>query len=253
MRTMSMVVLMAFSGVLVLAGCTTAGRGYIAPGEAAGYELERTPAAPAELSESLFAEDQKVISNEDIQRILTAKITLPRDGKLAVIRAGRLPYWFGWSEDFTRLNRETDRQVLEKLQSSQRVREAVYLPTMAIPRELSIPYLRQAAARFQADLVLVYRTYSRTYERQKLFGQDQTHAYCTLEALLIDTRTGVIPFSTIVTEDFSAKRAKGDVDFNETVAKAEQQAIGKAQMQMAEQVVAFSNQLSQEQAAPPQQ
>jgi hypothetical protein len=155
-----------------------------------------------------------------------------------------LPRWFGWSENLTRLSRDSEQQFLDRIRSAPRVRDAVYLPTMAIPRELTIPYLRQAAARFQADLVLVYRIYSRTYDRQKMFSADQTRAYCTLEALLIDTRTGVIPFSTIVTQDFSATRGKGDVEFAETVAKAEQQAIAKSQMEMAEQLVRFVNSLT---------
>ena len=205
-------------------------------------------AAPEELSGSLFKEDQKVISNEDIQKILAAKITLPQHGKLAVIRAGVLPRWFGWSEDFTRLSRESETQFLDKIRSAPRVREAVYLPTMAIPHELTIPYLRQAAARFQADFVLVYRTYSRTYDRQKIFTTDQTRAYCTLEALLVDTRTGVIPFSSIVTQDFSAARTKNDIDFSETVAKAEQQAITRAQLELADQLVRFLTSLTD---APP--
>jgi hypothetical protein len=51
----------------------------------------------------------------------------------------------------------------------------------------------------------------------------------------------VIPFSTIVTEDFSATKQKTEVDFSETVAKAEQQAIAKAQMEMAGQVVKFAD------------
>ena len=155
--------------------------------------------------------------------------------------AGRLPYWFGWAEDFTRLNRQIDQDFLDKVQSSSHVKQAMYLPTMAMPKDLSIPYLRQSAARFQADWLLVYRTYSRTYDRQKLFGSDQTKAYATLEAILIDTRTGVIPFSTIVTEDFSATKQKSDIDFSETVAKAEQQAIAKAQLQMADQVAKFAD------------
>jgi hypothetical protein len=225
---------------LLLVGCAQAPRGQ---GFAAVGEAPAATAAPedAKLSESLFKEDEKVISNEDVQRILSAKIALPEHGKMAVVRAGRLPYWFGWAEDFTRLNRQIDQQFLDKVQGSSHIRQAMYLPTMAMPRDLSIPYLRQSAARFQADLLLVYRTYSRTYDRQKLFGSDETRAYCTLEALLIDTRTGVIPFSTIVTEDFSAKKQKTDVDFSETIAKAEQQAIAKAQMQMAEQVVKFAD------------
>ena len=230
--------------VLVLAGFScgcaseSGSRSESVPSSLATLE-QSTAAAPDQLTESLFKEDQKVISNEDIQKILSAKLALPPHGKIAVIRAGLMPRWLGWSEDFTHMSRQSDEQLLEKIRNAPHVREAVYLPTMAIPHELTIPYLRQAAARFQADLVLVYRTYSRTYDRQRLFSADQTRAYCTLEALLIDTRTGVIPFSAIVTQDFSAERSKSDVDFSETIAKAEQQAIAKSQLEMAEQLVRF--------------
>jgi hypothetical protein len=248
-RTFTIVAALFVVSGSLFTGCTQA----FAP-RAQGFEgdmLSQAESAAAAakdsgvLNESLFKDDQKVISNEDVARILSSKIMLPPHGKLAVVRAGRLPYWFGWSEDFTRLNREIDQQCLDKIKSAPRVRDAVYLPSMAVPRDLTIPHLRQAAARFQADLLLVYRTYSQTYDRQKFFGTDQTRAYATLEAILIDTRTGVVPYSTIVTEDFSAKRERRDVDFSETVAKAEQQAIAKAQLQMAERVVGFCNTLAE--------
>jgi hypothetical protein len=225
--------------LILLVGCNArmATPDAIAPDEAAFAARAQKSEV---LTESLFKEDQKVISNEDIARILNSPIQINLHAKVAIVRAGRLPHWFGWSEDFTRMNRQIDEQLMTKLKSASRVRDAVYLPTMAMPQELSIPHLRQAAARFQSDMVLVYRTFSRTYERQRFFSNnDETRAYATLEALLIDTRTGVIPFSTIVTEDFSATRTRKDVDFNETVAKAEQQAIANAQLRMADQVVAF--------------
>jgi hypothetical protein len=225
--------------ILVSGGCGNQPLGGVTPRDT-GEGLLAPAAEDARLNESLFKDDQAVISNEDVQRILAARIAMPQHGKMAVVRAGRLPYWFGWAEDFTRLNRQIDQQFLDKVQSSPRIKQAMYLPTMAMPKDLSIPYLRQSAARFQADWLLVYRTYSRTYDHQKLFGSDETKAYATLEAILIDTRTGVIPFSTIVTEDFYAQKQKSEVDFDETVAKAEQQAIAKAQMQMADQLVTFA-------------
>src|SRR5688500_18536138 len=102
---------------LLFAGC--AKESYLRDQETGGMGDGYLGKAPAsmqpELTESRFAEDQKVISNEDIQRVLAAKITLPDKAKLAVVRAGRLPHWFGWSEDFTRMNREIDRQFLEKI------------------------------------------------------------------------------------------------------------------------------------------
>jgi hypothetical protein len=165
-------------------------------------ELERyRPSSPSfEAAGSLFKEDQAVLSNQDFHGILAAEVVLPTRAKLAVVRFGQMPYWWGWSEDFVRMNERVDAEFLAKLRSSQHLRQVSYLPSLVTPREMTIPYLRQAAARFQADLLLVYRTSSQTYDRQKFLGKDESKAYCTVEAILLATRTGIIPFSTVLTE-----------------------------------------------------
>jgi hypothetical protein len=104
---------------------------------------------------------------------------------------------------------------------------------------MTIPYLRQAAARFQADALLIYRTSTPTYDSQKWFKKDESKAYCTVEAILLDTRTGIVPFSTVVTEFYSTQRSASDSDLSETTAKAEQQAIAKAWLELADQTVEF--------------
>src|SRR2546421_12996155 len=68
--------------------------------------LYEPPAERQAVAESLFKEDKAVISDEDMAKILAAKITIPPQAKLAVVRFGQLPYWWGWSEDFTRLNKQ---------------------------------------------------------------------------------------------------------------------------------------------------
>src|SRR4051794_40868033 len=60
--------------------------------------LDQAAAATQPLEKSLFAEDQAVISNQAMAEILAAKITLPNNAKLAVVRFGQMPYWWGWSE-----------------------------------------------------------------------------------------------------------------------------------------------------------
>lgn len=189
------------------------------------------------LSESLFKEDQAILSNEDLHKILAARVVLPDKSKLAVVRFGRLPYWWGWSEDFVRVNEQIDADFLGKLRTSAKLREVAYLPALVTPNLMTLPYLRQAAARCQADLLLVYRTSTRTYAKYRWFAADQTKAYCTVEAVLLDTRTGLLPFSTVVNEFYAARRSKKELNFSETVAKAQQQAIGRAWVRIAEEAV----------------
>jgi hypothetical protein len=138
-----------------------------------------------------------------------------------------------------RVNEEIDSNFLGTLRGSGRLRDVAYLPSVVTPNLMTLPYLRQSAARCQADLVLVYRTSTRTYTKQKWFAADRTKAYCTVEAVVLDTRTGLIPFSTVANEYFSATKSKGELDFAETVAKAEQKAIGQAWQRVARETVAY--------------
>ena len=200
---------------------------------------ELLTAAREPVAQSLFKDDQAVLSNEDLNKILAARVAVPDKAKLAVVRFGRLPYWWGWSEDFVRVNEKIDADFLGRLRTSRKLKEVAYLPSLVTPNAMTLPYLRQAAARCQADLLLVYRTSTRTYAKQRWFAADRTKAYCTVEAVLLDTRTGLLPFSTVANEFYSAARSKMDAEFAETIAKAEQQAIGRAWVRVADEAVRF--------------
>ena len=75
--------------------------------------------------------------------------------------------------------------------------------------------------------------------KQRLFAADRSKAYCTVEAVVLDTRTGLIPLGTVVNEYFSAAKGKGDVNFSDTIAKAEQKAIGEAWRRVERETVAY--------------
>jgi hypothetical protein len=222
---------------VVLLGCAETAP--IVSGSAAYIAPDEIGRASPTLAESLFKEDTKVISNEDFAKILSADVRVPANSHLAVVRFGQLPYWWGWSENFVRMNQQIDDDFLNRLKQSNHLRKVSYLPSLVTPREMTIPYLRQAAARFQADALLIYRTSTRTYDSQKWFKKDESKAYCTVEAILLDTRTGIVPFSTVVTEFYSTQRSASDSDLSETTAKAEQQAIAKAWLELADQTVEF--------------
>ena len=241
MRVMSM--LTVVSVVSFCFGC--ANRAYapsalaLADAEAMTERRGGFAGSEAPLADSLFKEDQAVLSNEDLHRILAARVVLPDKAKLAVVRFGRLPYWWGWSEDFVRVNEEIDATFLGTLRTSPKLRDVAYLPSLVTPHLMTLPYLRQSAARCQADLLLVYRTSTRTYTKQRWFAAERTKAYCTVEAVVLDTRTGLIPFSTVVNEYYSASKTKGEMEFAETVAKAQQKAIGEAWRRVAKETVAY--------------
>ena len=102
-----------------------------------------------------------------------------------------------------------------------------------------MPYLREAAARFQADLLLVYSTRIQTFQQNRIIGSDEVRAACLAESVLLDVRTGIVAHTARTSENIAAKKLPGDLNFSETVAKAQTEATGKAIVKLAEAVVAY--------------
>src|SRR2546425_9427559 len=188
------------------------------------------------LQESLFRGDQEVLSNEDIQRILTARITLADRHRLAVLGLNpRLAY----SQVVSDLETQNSERFLQALRSSAQLTEVRMMPTLLIPEKRTVPYLREAAARFQADLLLVYATRVQTFQQDRLMGADEVRAGCTAEAVLLDVRTGIVTHTAQTAERIATRKSPGDLNFSETVTKAQSEATGKALLKLADAVVAY--------------
>ncbi len=191
------------------------------------------------VSESLFESDKNVLSNEDIEKILNARIVLPEKGRIAILRFGHYDRWNYAGAELADMNRSIEKNFIGKLTACKRVGDVSYLPSLLTPEKMTVPYLREGAARFQADLLLVYRSTSHSYPHYKVFSKDETRAYCVVEALLLDIRTGIVIFSSVTSEDYSAKKNADDMSFQETIDRAQQEAIGKALGSIAGDMVAF--------------
>ncbi|HEX5716162.1 MAG TPA: hypothetical protein VF179_08385 [Thermoanaerobaculia bacterium] len=185
------------------------------------------------LSQSLFRSDQAILSNEEIERILGGKIQLPRLAHLTVLRLGSSQEVLSWAFLSGAQN------PLSVLQSSQRLTRVSWLPSLLVPEKLTVPLLREAAARFQADLLLVYRSPCQRFQDYRIFGTDKAQTYCIAEGVLLDVRTGVIPFSTATTQEVRVEEKPDDVNFRETMQKAEAQATAQALTELAQQLSEF--------------
>jgi hypothetical protein len=188
------------------------------------------------LQESLFKGDQAVLSNQDIDRILTARITLADRHRLAVVG---LNSRYAWAQDIANIETRNSEQLLKALGSIPQFTQVRLLPTLLIPERRTVPYLREAAARFQADLLFVFSTRVRAFERNRLLGTDEVNAESMAESVLLDVRTGIVIHSAEASEAVSARKAPGDLNFSQTVAKAETEATGKALLKLAEAVLSF--------------
>lgn len=201
------------------------------------------------LESSLFRGDQDFVSEETVQRILSSKIVLPPKAKIAILRYDNAAderlavsyygayYWR--SESYIKLQQELLDTVQSMLLGSGRISEAASLPTMLVPRQPTISMLRQAAVRLQANLLLVYRVSSDVYYDYRLFKTDQVKAYSTVEAILLDVRTGIIPFTSVATKDILADRLSSEVDREEAMKRVQKEASLLSLTAVSDEMVKF--------------
>lgn len=205
--------------------------------------------ARPELEGSLFKSDQEILGEEAIKTILSSKLVLPQKAKIALMKfpgagrgaSGYYGYYYWRSENYIRTQQEYIDTMSSTLSKSNRVSEVTLLPSLLTPKDSTIPVLREAAVRLQADLLLVFRIASDIYHQPKIFAKDKVKAYSICEAVLLDVRTGLIPFTTVVTEEKIEHKEKEDLEIKETMKRAENAAVLDSLNIVASKLVAFLN------------
>ena len=189
------------------------------------------------LRHSLFKGDLAVLSNEEIDTILNGKVSLLNSNRLVVL--GLTSRNILWSPIIADIDSQNSERLLQELRSSPKFNTVRYLPSLLIPEKQTVPYLREAAARFQADLLLVYTAQIETFRKYRVFGDDEVRARCIAESLLMDVRTGIVMHSARASENLNIKKADSDLNFDETAARARVDATGKALLSLAKSLVSF--------------
>ena len=208
-----------------------------------GYNPEEAPS----LTESLFGSDQAVISQEAVEKILSSKIELPDSTKLAILRFPETSdsrsriYGYGYwrSEDYLSLQQSYLDSLETYIGKSERIDQTVVLPSLLTPNVPSIPILREAAVRLQAPLLLVFRVNSDTFQKYKAFKANEYKAFSTVEMVLIDVKTGVIPFTSITTETFLTNKISEDANEQEAMKRAVSVATTKSLVAAADELYVF--------------
>lgn len=221
---------LAAAVVAALAGALTACSTTFTTARPAEYTADfnsASGASGASAASSLFATDSALLGDSDIARILAHRYEAPPLSRIALLPFG-FSAWSGWSEELAIATADIESKVLATLMDSPRVYDAALLPSILVPEKRTVPYLREAAARYQADLLLLFRSSCRTFERYRVFEQNQTRAFCAVESVLLDVRTGLVPFVATATHNYDLERSDEDLTFRETVLKAQLGAVAAA-------------------------
>ena len=109
------------------------------------------------LTTSLFGSDQSILDDEAINTILTGKIVLPQNAKIAIIKFPSIQeqrqggYYYGYSywqsEEYHNAQERFFETLKKPLLLSRKTSDVVLLPTLMVPEKTSISILREAAAR----------------------------------------------------------------------------------------------------------
>ncbi|HVU58131.1 MAG TPA: hypothetical protein VHD83_23890 [Puia sp.] len=168
--------------------------------------------------ESLFNDRSSSISEENIRKLLDGTYQLPGTLRIAIVRLEtskqRRYYWN--DEYFQKAQQSYLDSFTVKLKSSHRVASVAVVPSIMMASTPSFTGIREAAVRMQCNMVLVYSVSGDYYSRYKFFKGPDMKAFATTELLLMDVRTGLIPFSTTVTRDVLTQKTKEDLDVEQT-------------------------------------
>lgn len=190
-----------------------------------GVDTEGPP-----ITESLFTDRSATISEENIQKILDGTYKMPQQLRVAILKLDgpqKTYYWYNWGDEaYLRTQQAFLDSFTAKFKQSTRIAKMMAIPDLLMSKsQQSLTTIRESAVRMQADLVVAYAINSDIYTKYRGFKRPDIKAYATTQLIIMDVRTGLVPFSTIVTRDFLAMKKKEDLDIVEARNRVQTQAV----------------------------
>ena len=103
----------------------------------------------------------------------------------------------------------------------------------------NLTHLREASVRLQADVLLILSVKSDIYHKYKVFKKDRVKAFATCEGLLMDIRTGMIPFSDVLNSEEEIVKEKKDWSIETVRKQAENNAVLSALSNVGKNIATF--------------
>jgi hypothetical protein len=197
------------------------------------------------ITQSLFNDRSATISEESIQKILTGNFQLPQQLRVALVKLEspqvKRSYWYQYDEDYLKMQQSYLDSFAAALRQSPRVHQLSVIPELLISKTPSFTSLRETAVRMQADVVVVFGIASDIYSKYRAFGRSDLKAFATTQLIVMDVRTGLVPFSTIVTKDFLSHKQKEETGYAEAETRTKHQAVLLTINEIGQQITRFLN------------
>ena len=187
---------------------------------------------------SILPDDAEALSDQSIAQFLEYEYQPPPLSRIAIVQLGQ-DSWSTWLGTLFLTSGPLGSWLLERFMDSPRVDDASYLPAIFIPEHKTVSSLREAAARYRADLLLVYQHFCSISTRSGLFRARHSEGICTVEAVLLDVRTGLVPMVSVASESFDSNDTPLVWKFRGTGFMAQVSATIVALNRMSEDVLQF--------------
>lgn len=224
------------ASLILLTACST--------GRPLSYNEGAHPGNDTLITQSLFSDRASTISEDNIQKILNGSYALPRELRVAIVKLEPTPqlkryYWN--DEQYLKTQQSYLDLFADRFKQSPRVATLSVIPDLLISRTPTFTSIREAAVRMQADVVVVYAITSDTYAKYKLFSKADIKAFATTQVIVLDVRTGLIPFSTIVTKDYLSQKKKEELDNAEATSRIQHEAVLLTINEIGQKITDFLN------------
>jgi hypothetical protein len=201
-----------------------------------------SPGSDTLITQSLFSDRSSTISEENILKILEGTYSLPPQLRVAVVKLEAIPpfkkyYWN--DEQYLKTQQAYLELFAQKLKQSSRVTKLSIIPDLLLSKSPTFTNIRETAVRMQADIVVVYTITGDIYSKYKLFSKADIKAFATTQLIVMDVKTGLIPFSTIVTKDFLSQKGKEELDNSEAASRVQNEAVLLTINEIGQQLTVF--------------
>jgi len=182
------------------------------------------------ITESLFTDKSATITEENIQKILDGTYKMPQQLRVAIVKLDgpkQRYYWYSWGDEaYLKTQQSFLDSFSAKFKQSSRVSKLMAIPDLLMSKSpQSLTTLRESGVRMQADIVVAYVINSDIYTKYRGLKQPDIKAYATTQLIIMDIRTGLVPFSTIVTRDFLAAKKKKELNIIEARNRVQTEAV----------------------------
>ncbi len=220
--------------ILLIVGCTTTRR--VNSIDQQSYRSQDPP-----ITKSLFNDKNSTISEESIQKILDGKYTLPNKLRVSIVKlkSGNQGRYY-WSNEYYLKSQQSYLDLFKSsFLNSERIDKVSVIPDILISSNPTFTNIRESAVRTQSDIVVIYSITSDLYSKYKFLSKTDIKAFATTQLIVLDVRTGLIPFSTIVTKEHQSKRQDNELNNSEAANRIKNKAVLLTIEEIGNQIATF--------------